>query len=68
MPKIVKTPKTRSQIQADSDARRGVKVASYKFPIEFIDELAELSAKTGLSRSDIIMAAVKAWQDNQASV
>lgn len=64
MPKLVQTPKTRSQIQADSDARRGVKVASYKFPTQFIDELAALSAQTGLSRSDIIMKAVKAWKQS----
>lgn len=62
MPKIVNTPKSKAQIQADSDAKRGVKVASYKFPVEFIDELAILSEKTGLSRSAIIMQAVKAWQ------
>ena len=61
MPKIVANPKTRDQIQKDSDARRGVKVASYKFPTEFIDELTVLSEKTGLSRSAIIMQAVKAW-------
>lgn len=64
MPKIVPNPKTKAQIQADSDARRGVKVASYKFPIEFIDELAELSAKTGLSRSDIIIKAVRSWKQS----
>lgn len=62
MPKLTKTPKTRAQIQADSDAKRGVKVASYKFPTEFIDELTMLSEQTGLSRSAIIMQAVKAWQ------
>lgn len=62
MPKVVSNPKTKAQIQADSDAKRGVKVASYKFPIEFIDELTALSEKTGLSRSAIIMTAVKAWE------
>lgn len=64
MPKIVPNPKTKAQIQADSDARRGVKVASYKFPTQFIDELAELSAKTGLSRSDIIIKAVRSWKQS----
>ncbi|MDO5650926.1 MAG: hypothetical protein Q4G13_02170 [Moraxella sp.] len=62
MPKIVKNPKTKAEIQKASDERRGVKLASYKFPITFIDELAELSKQTGLSRSDIIMQAVKLWQ------
>lgn len=65
MPKIVKNPKTKAQIQADSDAKRGVKVASYKFPVEFIDELAVLSEKTGLSRSAIIMQAVGLWANSQ---
>lgn len=67
MPKIVKTPKTKAQIQADSDAKRGVKVASYKFPVEFIGELASLSEQTGLSRSAIIMAAVQLWANSQKS-
>ena len=61
MPKIIKTTKRRAETQRESDKRRGVKVASYKFPTEFIDELTVLSEKTGLSRSAIIMQAVKAW-------
>lgn len=65
MPKIVKTPKTKAQIQAESDARRGIKTASYKFPIAFLDELTQLSKQTGLSRSTIIMQAVNAWKANQ---
>ncbi|MFB6349338.1 hypothetical protein ACFBZI_07885 [Moraxella sp. ZJ142] len=65
MPKIVANPKTKAQIQAESDARRGVKTASYKFPLGFIDELAQLSKETGLSRPAIIMQAVHLWKDQK---
>ncbi|MDO4895657.1 hypothetical protein [Moraxella sp.] len=66
--KIIKKPKTKAQIQADSDAKRGVKVASYKFPVEFIDELTVLSEKTGMSRSAIIMQAVELWSSRLDAV
>lgn len=65
MPKIVETPKSRTQIQADSDNKRGVKVASYKFPIEFLEHLTVLSNSSGLSRSQLIMQAVELWEQHQ---
>ena len=43
MPKIVANPKTRAQIQKDSDARRGVKPIGFKVPIEFAELLDELA-------------------------
>lgn len=61
MPKIVKTPKTKAQIQADSDAKRGVKQIGFKVPMTFADELDELAKKTGKTKNIIIMEAVKLW-------
>lgn len=61
MPKIVKNPKTKAQIQADSDARRGVKPIGFKVPIEFAKLLDELSNKTGKTKNVIIMEAVELW-------
>lgn len=62
MPKLVKTPKSTSQIVADSDERRGVKAKSYKLPIELIDKIATLSAQHGISQGELIRQAVDAWQ------
>ena len=67
MPKIVKNPKTKAQIQAESDARRGVKPIGFKVPIEFAELLDNLAKQTGKTKNIIIMEAVKAWQNNQAS-
>lgn len=61
MPKIVKNPKTRAQIQADSDARRGVKPIGFKVPIEFAELLDELAKQTGKTKNVIIMEAVRLW-------
>lgn len=61
MPKIVKTPKTKAQIQKESDARRGVKQIGFKVPIEFAELLDELAGKTGKTKNIIIMEAVELW-------
>ena len=62
MPKLVKTPKTLSQIVADSDARRGMKAKSYKLPIELIDKIATLSATHGITQGELIAQAVALWE------
>lgn len=62
MPKIVKNPKTRAQIQKDSDARRGVKQIGFKVPKEFAQLLDELAKQTGKTKNIIIMEAVHAYQ------
>ncbi|MFB6347883.1 hypothetical protein ACFBZI_07680 [Moraxella sp. ZJ142] len=62
MPKIVANPKTRSQIQKESDARRGVKHIGFKVPIEFAERLDELAKSTGKTKNIIIMEAVELWQ------
>lgn len=61
MPKIVANPKSRNQIQKESDARRGVKHIGFKVPIEFANELDELAKQTGKTKNIIIMEAVKAY-------
>lgn len=65
MPKIVKNPKTRAQIQKDSDARRGVKQIGFKVPKEFAQLLDELAKQTGLTKNIIIMQAVELWAGRQ---
>lgn len=61
MPKYTTTPKSRNQIQKESDDRRGVKTIGFKVPIEFADELDALAKDTGLTKNVIIMQAVELW-------
>ncbi|AXT96519.1 ribbon-helix-helix domain-containing protein [Moraxella catarrhalis] len=61
MPKIVANPKTRAQIQKDSDARRRVKPIGFKVPIEFAELLDELAKQSGKTKNIIIMEAVELW-------
>ena len=61
MPKVVANPKTRAQIQKDSDARRGVKQIGFKVPKEFAQRLDTLAKDTGKTKNIIIMEAVELW-------
>ncbi|PXZ07565.1 hypothetical protein DKK70_06860 [Gilliamella apicola] len=49
---------TRAEIQRKSDEKRGVKSKAYKLPIDIIELIVELSAKTGKSQSKIIEEAI----------
>lgn len=57
--------KSRDQIQRESDARRGVKLSSYKFHVDFLALLSQLSEQTGKSRTAIIVEAVTTWAAQQ---
>lgn len=59
MPKITDTPKTRTQINADSDAKRGVKAKTYKLKIELVDDIATLSDKLGITQAEVIGRAIE---------
>ncbi|MCX8583492.1 MULTISPECIES: ribbon-helix-helix protein, CopG family [unclassified Gilliamella] len=48
----------RAVIQKKSDEKRGVKSKGYKLPVEIIDLIIELSAKTEKSQSKIIEEAI----------
>lgn len=54
---------TRAEINAKSDAKRGVKVQSYKLHEEVITLLAELSEQTGLSKTQIITQGIKLFAE-----
>lgn len=57
--------KSRDQIQRESDARRNVKLASYKFPVEFIEHLKQLAKNNDMSQTQLIMQAVELWEATQ---
>lgn len=66
MPKVTTNPKSRNQIQKESDARRGVKSIGFKVPIEFAELLDELAKQSGKTKNIIIMEAVALWQTAHA--
>lgn len=58
------TQKPISDIQKDSDAKRGVKPKSFKIPVaehEFIDELAK---QHGLKLSELLIAAMHHYAEH----
>ncbi|TSJ91843.1 ribbon-helix-helix protein, CopG family [Gilliamella apicola] len=55
---------TRAVIQKKSDEKRGVKSKGYKLPVDIIDLISELSAKTGKPQSKIIEEAILMFNDS----
>lgn len=56
---------SKNDIQAKSDAKRGVKAHGYKLPIETIAEIARLSKASGKSQAAVITEAVALWAEAQ---
>lgn len=54
---------TKQEIQAKSDAKRGVRVQSYKLHEDVIALLAELSEQTGLSKTQIVTNGIKMFAE-----
>lgn len=61
MPKIVENPKTRSQIQAESDARRGVVRKSFTLQSDDVRLIKESAERLGIPQNQLIMDAVRAY-------
>lgn len=53
-----------SDIQAKSDAKRGVRSKGYKLPEEIIALIVELSDKTGKAQSAVISEAIKRYAES----
>ncbi|MFU2079425.1 hypothetical protein ACLQ91_02425 [Avibacterium endocarditidis] len=54
---------TRAEINARSDAKRGVRVQSYKLHEDTIAHLAELSQQTGLSKTAIVTKGINKMKE-----
>lgn len=54
--------KTATQIQKESDERRGLRSKGYKLPIETIDKIAELSKRAGMPQAQVIGEAIKLFE------
>ncbi|MDD7545564.1 ribbon-helix-helix protein, CopG family [Actinobacillus porcinus] len=55
---------TRAEINAKSDAKRGVRVQSYKLHEDIIALLAELSEQSGLSKTQIVAQGIKLFAEH----
>ena len=62
MPKIVASPKTRVQIQKESNARRGVKNKAFTLKLDDIELIKSLSKRLGIPQNQLIMDAVRAYK------
>lgn len=52
---------TKQEIQKRSDEKRGVKLKSFKLPIETLTKLEQLSAKTGTPQAHLIIQMIDKW-------
>ncbi|OAV28953.1 hypothetical protein [Moraxella catarrhalis] len=62
MPKITSTPKTQTQIQKESNARRGVKNKAFTLKLDDIELIKSLSKRLDIPQNQLIMDAVRAYQ------
>lgn len=61
MPKIVEQVKSRTQIQADSDAKRGVKLKAFKLHEDDIAMIEQAAKDLNLAQNRLIVDAVKLY-------
>lgn len=50
--------KSRTDIQQESDSKRGVTPKTYKLPKQLVDDIAQLAAQKGVSQSQLIADAI----------
>ena len=62
MPKITSTPKSQTQIQKESNARRGVKNKAFTLKLDDIELIKSLSKRLNIPQNQLIMDAVRAYQ------
>ena len=62
MPKIVANPKTQTQIQKESNERRGVKNKAFTLKLDDIELIKSLSKRLNIPQNQLIMDAVRAYQ------
>ena len=56
-------PKSRAQIQRDSNARRGIKPKSFNLSVEFIAEFEAVARQQGLANNALLVAALAAYRE-----
>lgn len=63
MPKIAPNPKSLAQIQKESNERRGVKNKAFTLKLEDIEFIKSLSDRLGIPQNQLIMDAVRAYEN-----
>lgn len=58
---------TPQELQAKSDKKRGVRLASFKLHEDIIALLAQLSEQTGLSKTQVVTQALQQFAENHRS-
>lgn len=61
MPKYTTNPKTATQIQKDSDDKRGVKLKSFKLHIDDIVMIENTAKTLNMPQNRLVVEAVKAY-------
>ena len=61
MPKVTNTPKTRTQINKDSESKRGIVNKGFKIPKETADLIDQLAISQGVSRGNILVQAIQVY-------
>lgn len=61
MPKIVANPKSRNQIQKESNERLGIKTKGFKLHVDDIALIDELAKKHNIPQNQLIMDAIRAY-------
>lgn len=56
---------SRNEIQAKSEAKRGIKQKSFKLPLEVIAEIEALSQKLNIPQNQLIIQAIQQFKQNQ---
>lgn len=65
MPKIVANPKSRNQIQKESNERLGIKTKGFKLHVDDIALIDELAKKHNIPQNQLIMDAIRAYATAQ---
>lgn len=50
--------KSRTDIQQESDSKRGVTAKTYKLPKQLVDDIAQLAAQHGISQAQVLADAI----------
>lgn len=55
---------SRNEIQAKSEAKRGIKQKSFKLPLEVIAEIEALSQQHNIPQNQLIIQAIQQYKQN----
>lgn len=60
--------KSKTQLQRESDARRGMKIKAFNLPLEVIEEFEACARAQGMANNALFVAAFRAYQAQQKRI